>query len=50
VNIAAKPDDIAKPSFACSVAQIIEELEQLVVAEAAVGEDRDGTTRRHKFL
>jgi len=43
VNIAAKPDDIAK-------AQIIEELEQLVVAEAAVREDRDGTTRRHKFL
>ena len=35
-DIAAKPDDIAEP-------QILEESKQLMVAEAAVGEDRDRT-------
>src|SRR3954451_4012037 len=43
MDIAAKPDNVAE-------AQVIEEREQLVVAEAAVREDRDGTTGRREFL
>src|SRR5256885_6646186 len=43
MDIAAKPDEVAE-------AQVIEEREQLVVAEAAVREDRDGTTGRREFL
>jgi hypothetical protein len=50
VDIAAEPDDMAKPSFACSVAQIIEELEQLAVTETAVREDRHGTSGWHELL
>ncbi len=38
-DIAAKPDDLAEP-------QILEESKQLMVAEAAVGEDRHGNPRR----
>jgi len=43
VDVAAKPDDIAK-------AKIIKEFEQLVVAKAAVREDRHGTTGWHELL
>jgi hypothetical protein len=39
VDIAAKPDDVAEP-------QILEESKELMVAEAAVGEDRDRNPRR----
>ena len=43
VDIAAKPDNVAKT-------QIAEELEQFMVAKAAVGEDRDGTFAWHQLL
>ena len=38
VDIAAQADDVAK-------AQFLEESEQLMITEAAVGEDRDGNPR-----
>jgi hypothetical protein len=40
VDVAAEADDVAEARF-------VDEGEQLVVAEAAVGEDRHGATRRH---
>ena len=43
VDVAAEADDVVE-------AQVIQEGEQLVVAEAAVGEDRDGALRRHELL
>ncbi|MGD0108915.1 MAG: hypothetical protein ABSC06_33525 [Rhodopila sp.] len=43
MDIAAEPDDVGK-------AQIIEELEELMVAEAAVREDCHGTTGWHQLL
>jgi hypothetical protein len=41
-DVAAEADDVAK-------AQFIEEREQLLVAEAAVGQDRDPAARRHRL-
>jgi hypothetical protein len=41
-DVAAEADDIAK-------AQIVEKREQLLVAEAAVSQDRHPTTRGHRF-
>ena len=42
VDVAAKADDIAKPEF-------LQEREQLLVAEAAVGQDRHPAFWRHAF-
>lgn len=42
-GVAAEADDVAEPEF-------VEEGEQLAVAKAAVGKDRDGAGRRHEFL